>query len=239
MKKPTIGPMFPYYGGKWRSSGYYPPPRYNIIVELFSGAGGYAMMWQRKTILFDASPHIAAVWQYLLVAPIEDLRALPSVVRSVNEVPEAARALVGFWLNPGSAQPKKTASSRANPSAQTYSAGSVWSEKTRNRLLEEVPRIRAMGWTFTQTDWRRALIPAEPCTIFIDPPYKGAGKHYTIKWTDNDYAELSAKCLDMARAGHQVIVCENVGATWMPFVPLHRYHGSVKDSEEAIWHSHG
>lgn len=239
MKKPLIGPLFPYYGAKWRSAGYYPEPLFATIREDLCGAAGYSLMWRKKSVLADTSPHIAAAWGFLLKAPIADIAALPGSVASVDEVPAEARALVGFWLNPGSSTPKRTASTRANPNAPFYFAGSVWSERTKSRLVDEIQSVRELGWTFERRDWRDAKEPSELCTYFYDPPYEIAGKHYTSKWTKSDYADLATHCLKLAKAGHQVIVCENAGASWLPFVPLHRYHGSRKDSEEVIWHSHG
>jgi site-specific DNA-adenine methylase len=241
MKKPALGPFFPYYGAKWRTSSAYPAPKWAHIVEPFAGAAGYSIRWNevKNIALFDASPHVVAAWSYLIRAASNPsaLQALPDLVRHVDEVPEDARSLVGFWLNPGSGMPKKSASNRADPTAKVYFPGSVWSAKTKARLLREVPYIR--DWRILQCDWRQVfadLDSAQPCTIFVDPPYVGAGRHYHgAKWSDSDYAELASACRRADALGHQVIVCEGAGAKWLPFQELHSFHGSIKESVEVLW----
>lgn len=233
MKKPDIGPFIPYYGAKWRSSGHYPAPLHNTVIEPFAGGGGYSLRHLRPSRLYDLSHHVLRAWRYLLRATPEEILSLPAPVSSVDDVPEVARALVGFWLNPGSAQPKRTPSNRADPFLPLYRAGSVWSEKTRARLATQAPRVQGL-FTFEQRDYRAIDIPAEPATFFVDPPYRRKGVHYVTRWADADYVELAAWCRAVAAKGHQVIVCENAGEDWLPFVPLHTYHGSVAESAEAI-----
>ena len=236
----AIGPLFPYFGAKWRSAKHYPVPQHNRIVELFAGGGGYSLNhYEREVDLYDASPHVAAAWKFLLDASVQPHRILDLVspVRSVAEVPVEAQALVGFWLIPGSAVPKRTASSRANPDSLVYFAGSVWSPKTRARLATQVTKV--CHWTFLQRDWREAsasLLDAAPCTVFVDPPYQVKGVYYAgSRWSSEDYRALADRCTALKAVGHQVIVCERQGADWLPFAPLHTYHGSLADGVEVIW----
>jgi site-specific DNA-adenine methylase len=248
MKNPAFGPFFPYYGAKWRTSGAYPAPKWTEIVEPFAGAAGYSIRWsetgtmaawRRSVTLVDASPHVISAWSYLIRAASDPsaLEALPEQVRHVDEVPEAARALVGFWLNPGSGMPKKSASNRADPTAKVYFAGSVWSAKTKARLLREVHVLK--DWQIEKRDWREtfaSLTSRNRCTVFVDPPYVGAGRHYSgAKWADADYADLAEACRRADALGNQVIVCEGAGAKWLPFQELHAFHGSIKESVEVLW----
>lgn len=249
MKKPNIGPFFPYYGAKWRASHLYPSPRFGCIVEPFAGAAGYSVRWHddhfrrqdRVVTLSDSSPHVVSAWQYLIDAATDSslIESLPDRVRHVDELPERARALVGFWLNPGSAMPKRTPSSRANPDAAIYFAGSVWSAKTKDRLLREVPKIA--GWRIVRRDWRMVfdtLTEVPRCTLFVDPPYESAGVHYAgQRWTSQDYADLAEACRRAVALGNQVIVCEGKGASWLPFRELSAFHGSIKESTEVVWMS--
>ena len=239
MSKP-IGPLFPYFGAKWRSAKHYPVPQYGSVVELFAGGGGYSLNYHERAIaLYDTSPHVAAAWKFLLDASVQPQRIhdLVSPVRSVEEIPDEAQALVGFWLNPGSAVPKRSASSRANPDAALYSAGSVWSPKTRDRLAVQVTKV--CHWTFLCRDWREvsaSLLDVAPCTVFVDPPYQAKGVYYTgRRWISEDYRALADRCMALKAVGHQVIVCERQGADWLPFEPLHTYHGSLADGIEVIW----
>jgi len=240
MTKP-IGPMFPYFGCKWRSARFYPSPLHPIIVEMFAGAAGYSLNHaEREVRLYDLGKHVASTWQYLLAEGSADrLRELPSLVRSVDKVPEEARSLVGYWLNPGSAVPKRSMSSRSNPDSQVYFAGSVWSRKTKDRLMSQVPKIS--HWKFQQHDWRETAESifrggSLSATVFVDPPYQKEGKGYPgPSWKDEDYEELAEACRVLKEKGHQVIVCERLGASWLPFEILHRYHGSKTDGVEMIW----
>lgn len=78
--------------------------------------------------------------------------------------------------------------------------------------------------------------PDVAATWFIDPPYQIAGREYRHDSRAIDYTALGAWC--HARRG-QVIACENVGADWLPFVPLRPTHGRhhiPNQTIEAIWH---
>jgi 16S rRNA G966 N2-methylase RsmD len=104
-------------------------------------------------------------------------------------------------------------------------------------LAAQAPKV--CHWTFLQRDWREssaALLDAAPCTIFIDPPYQAKGVYYAgSAWNATDYRALAQRCLVLKDAGHQVIVCERQGADWLPFTPLHTYHGSLADGVEVVW----
>jgi hypothetical protein len=84
-----------------------------------------------------------------------------------------------------------------------------------------------------------ADLPNAECTWFIDPPYVDAGKNYPCGSKDINYDHLAAWC--RSRKG-QVIVCENEGATWLPFEPcIQNKRGATFDSgvsrrrTEMIW----
>ena len=85
----------------------------------------------------------------------------------------------------------------------------------------------------------------------MDPPYIGAdrvsrwrgggvvetrpvGDRYRCNTRGIDFAELGAWCQSLPG---QVIACENVGATWLPFRPFIAAKGNVARgvSHEAIW----
>ena len=77
-------------------------------------------------------------------------------------------------------------------------------------------------------DYRTA--PDVEATWFIDPPYQAVKRGYH---SNIDYDALAKWC--RSRKG-LVIVCEQAGATWLPFKPLVSIKGTNnKVSTEAVW----
>lgn len=212
----SLRPFFCYYGGKWRAAPKYPAPDYNTIVEPFAGAAGYATRYaDRKVVLVERDPIIAGLWQYLTRATVAEILRLPDMPLDGStvddlDVCQEARWLIGFWLNKGSNGPRKSPSSWMR---QGIRPKSFWGQDIRTLIASQVDRIR--HWTVIEGSYEEA--PDVTATWFVDPPYQGAGRHY--RCADLDFAALGAWC--MTRPG-QAIVCENVGADWLPFVPFAR-----------------
>ncbi len=78
------------------------------------------------------------------------------------------------------------------------------------------------------------MAPDVDATWFIDPPYdNAAGENYRHHKLDR-YA-LAQWC--RGRRG-QVIVCENEGASWLPFAPLRTFKRGLRaagGSREVVW----
>ena len=224
-------PFFPYYGSKWNTARYYPAPRHRVVVEPFAGGAGYATFYGvERALLVDADPIIAGLWSYLVrVTPAEvlSLPELPNVGDCVDDyvLPQEAKWLIGFWLNRGSASPKK---SRTAYSARTDRAQLNWGRKAKERIAGQLDGIR--NWRVEQGDYRRTASDSALTTYFVDPPYGDKGKFYRVPFAD--FGSLGAWC---RRLPGQVIVCENVGATWLPFSPVGSFKSSKGRSEEAVW----
>jgi hypothetical protein len=230
-------PFFTYFGGKWRSAPFYPAPDHTMIIEPFAGSAGYSLRYpSRQIVLIEKSEAIAAIWDYLIHATAADVLALPLLEpgQSVDtlDVSQAARWLIGMWVNPGSSQPKKTLG-RWKGSETCWSLDSViWSAKSRRRIARQVGHIR--HWRIIRGDYSDA--PDVSATWYVDPPYQGMGKHYPHGADAINFPTLAKWC--RSRRG-QVLVCENFGATWLPF----RFLGNMKAnpvnasgvSREAIW----
>lgn len=222
-------PLFPFYGSKWRDARRYGPPRGDLVIEPFAGSAGYSTFYApARVILFDVDPYICGVWHYLINVRAQEILALPDldVGQSVDSlrVPQEARWLIGYWLNRGSAQPKKT---KTAYSARIERQQLVWSQRARERIASEVEGIR--HWTITQGTYDTA--PRVPeATYFVDPPYGDKGKYYRCR--DVDLAALGVWCRSLPG---RVIACEQVGAYWLPFVPLASIKSSKGRSYEAIW----
>ena len=229
---PELKPFWSYLGGKWRKSGEYPAPKYNVIVEPFAGAAGYSTRRNSnaQVILVEKDPLIAALWRWLLSVSEDEVLALPILNPGQNvldfDIPMPAKTLIGFWLGKGFESPRKRISAYR---AATIARTSWWGEAVRTRIASQLRHIR--HWELIEGDYTQA--PDIEATWFIDPPYQKAGLMYVESAAALNFSELSAWC--KSRKG-QIIVCENAGADWLPFEPLYKLNGqSNKDSIEAIW----
>ena len=223
-------PFFPYYGSMWNRARYYPAPAHDVVIEPFAGSAGYSLFYDcRRVDLFDVDPIVCGVWDYLLTAEPDELMALPEMPEVGDNVdnysiPQEAKWLIGFWLNRGSAQPKK---SRTAYSARTDRAQLTWGRKAKERIVDQLPLIEE-GWTITEGPYDRA--PDEEATWLIDPPYKDKGKHYRFPITD--FAPLAQWV--RSRDG-LVVVCEQKGADWLPFAPLGSFKSTRGRTEEVAF----
>jgi len=232
--KPELRPFFGYYGGKWRDAvKHYPAPAYDTIVEPFAGSAGYAVRYaDRKVILCEVDPVVFGVWDYLVRATPEEILAIPDLDPggTVDDlrVPQEARWLVGFWLNRGTASPRKSPSKWMREGVRP---GSFWGVRVRQTIASQVGAIR--HWQVRNCSYERAPL-SRKATWFVDPPYESAGKHYRFGSKQLDYTALAVWC--KSRRG-QVIVCENSGASWLPFrdVADVKTTRTGRRSVEAVW----
>lgn len=223
-------PMFPYYGSKWNVARHYPPPGDGLVVEPFAGGAGYATFYAcRRAVLIDKDPVIAGIWRWLLRASAAEIAALPEMPEIGDSVdnyalPQEARWLIGFWLNRGSASPKKT---RTAYSARTDRAQLIWGPAAKARIIAQLPTIA--GWSVINGGYEQA--PDLDATWFVDPPYGDKGRYYRVRF--DSFAALGSWC--ETRRG-QVIVCEGDGATWLPFRSLGSYKTSKGRAREMVYH---
>lgn len=220
-------PLFPFYGSKWRSARLYPPPL-GRVVEPFAGSAGYAVYHEpAEVLLYDADPIIVGVWDYLIRASVADVMALPEIAvgESVDDfpLPQEAKWLIGFWLNRGSASPKKT---RTAFSTRTERGQLVWGAKAKARIAGDKHRVA--HWKVKQSDY--TAIPNASGTWFVDPPYVDKGRYY--RFATVSYTELGSWCL---RRRGRLIVCEQSGAAWLPFTDLARIKSTRGVSEEVVY----
>ena len=108
-----------------------------------------------------------------------------------------------------------------------------WGQRVRERIATQLTYIK--HWKLIEGNYTDA--PDGLATWFVDPPYQHAGKYYRFGRDGIDYPSLAAWCKE--RRG-QVIVCENVGADWLPFQPWRSIKASEakhggKVSHEAIY----
>lgn len=239
MKSGGLRPFFGFYGGKWRDTPrLYPKPEYDTIIEPFAGSAGYSLRYpQNEVVLYEIDPVIAGVWKYLIRVKEKEILSIPDVALdgSVDDldVCQEAKWLVGFWLNKASARPVKS------PSAWMRTGrwpGSFWGDRVRNTIVSQLDAIR--HWRIYNNTYENCTNALDNATWFIDPPYQTAGKFYHFGSKQIDYTALARWC--RARRG-QVIVCENEGATWLPFSPLASTKTTRRGrrSKEAVWIHNG
>lgn len=214
-----LRPFWSYYGGKYRVAPHYPAPTHSTIVEPFAGAAGYSLRYpDHRVVLIEKYAVIAELWRYLIATSADDVRRIP-LVEAVADlppwVPPGARALVGFNLNSATTRPGNVLSAGQKwlQAAGRRLAG--WTEERRERVASQVDHIR--HWEIIEGDY--SLAPDVTATWFVDPPYDNAAGACYVH-ADIDYARLTGWAL--ARHG-QVIVCENEGASWLPFRPFRTF----------------
>lgn len=216
-----LSPFFTFYGGKYRAAPRYPTPRHDTIVEPFAGSAGYSLRYHdRKVVLVERDPAVAGTWRYLLRVGEQEVLTLPDIPPggSVDDIPglcQEARWLIGWACGRGLASPRKTQSAWiSNYVAGNYGNGCspciAWGDGMRRRIAGQLSAIR--HWTLIEGDYTAA--PDVPATWFVDPPYSDKGRHYRFGSSGLNYPGLAGWC--RTRKG-QTIVCENTGATWLPF----------------------
>ncbi len=220
-------PMFPFYGSKYRAARHYPAPK-SSVTECFAGGAGYSTYYGvRNATLIDKDPVIAGLWKYLIgVTPTEimALPDMPEVGDSVDNyaIPQEAKWLIGFWLNRGSATPKK---SRTAYSARTDRAQLNWGRRAKERIASQLPFIAE--WQAIEGSYD---VAPDDDTTFVDPPYGDKGKFYRCKFSG--FEALGEWC--RGRSG-LVIACEGPEADWLPFEPLGSFKSSLGRAVESVW----
>jgi site-specific DNA-adenine methylase len=218
--------MFYYYGRKKRIVKYYPEPLYDTIIEPFAGSSAYSMEYfNKKVILYELNYKIYSVWKYLQQATVGDIMDLPTLTKGqcLNDkeydyLTDAEKWTIGLFLNPGSSVPKKSPGNFCN-----------WDDKHKKILSEELFKIK--HWEIKNESYENA--PNIEATWFVDPPYSGPGGKYYVNNKIN-YESLATWCME--REG-QTIVCENDGATWLPFEHLVDLKGQKHNRKEVIWYN--
>lgn len=225
--------LFSYYGGKSKIAHRYPKPKFDHIIEPFAGGAGYSILYyERQVTLVERSRATAALWRYLLGTPLDTiLRDVPETVEKGQQTGE----MVKQGSDPGllvllsaSASVGECGTYGVKSRAVTGYGRDHW-PRMRRRLEFFLPKIQ--HWKLIFGDYTDA--PDVEATWFCDPPYANRlGERYLHGPKDIDHQSLAKWC--MQRKG-QVIVCENAGATWLPFEPLFTVRNLRNKSEEVIW----
>jgi site-specific DNA-adenine methylase len=203
--------FFRYFGAKNSIIKKYPLPLYDMIIEPFAGSASYSCQYYYKKIkLYDIDPKIYALWMYLINVSESEFKKLPLVFDTIEDLDlcDGAKYLIGFWLNNGTTQPSKKLSAWGRSGIRP---NSYWGEFVKNRILKNLKLIR--HWEVYNSSYIYSI--QDRATYFIDPPYEIKGQAY--KYHDINYKRLGDWCKSLKG---QIIVCENTGATWLPFQPF-------------------
>jgi hypothetical protein len=220
--------MWSYYGAKTNIVGLYPPPKYGKIIEPFAGSARYALRYfDRDVLLVDKYEVIVRIWRWLQRCSPSDVLGLPTLAagQSLDDFNfdcEEAKLLMGFIVAVGVATPQKTAS----PRATTQRPNNI--NFTLRRIAQSLHKIR--HWEIRSGCYTE--IPNQKATWFIDPPYHVGGQYYAEGSRKINFPALATWC--KSRMG-QAIVCENVGADWLPFAPMAEHRTSKRMGKEGIW----
>jgi site-specific DNA-adenine methylase len=58
--------MFNYYGSKSKIVDYYPPPKFDKLIEPFAGSARYSLKWWNKQVtICDLNEDVIDVWKWL------------------------------------------------------------------------------------------------------------------------------------------------------------------------------
>ncbi len=144
--------MFYYYGRKEKIFSYYPKPKYGTIIEPFAGSAAYSMnYYDRDVILVEKDKRIADLWAYLIDVSSDEILSLPLLVKGqslndeqFNYLTDNQKSLIGFFLNPGSAQPKKSPGKFCG-----------WNEKNRLKLSNDVKVLMLPNLIGNKPDWKK------------------------------------------------------------------------------------
>lgn len=227
---------FSYYGGKSKVVNRYPAPIYPLIIEPFGGAAAYSWRHRldRDVWVNDIDSITIDIWKFLQSADVyADLDALPLRIpkgKVLDEViPVRCHAGLEYLIR---AEMSRGTQGRLDVPSRATAFGALY-YWPRLALKFKMVAAAVAEWRITHRSYLR--IPNQPATWFIDPPYNNAaGQRY--RHSDLNYEQLADWCV--SRLG-QVIVCENAGATWLPFRPLVEErigrHPRTTNRGEVVW----
>jgi hypothetical protein len=227
--------VFYFYGAKRRLASFYPPPAHRVVVEPFAGSAAYGVRHLipvngvravDELILIEKDPRVVAIWRQLLAMDVEEVRHYP--------IPKAGTRTSDFLL---------MTSACSNRIARTRemivtTRMPVVLKRMFKQIADVLPHVKDRV-EIIEGDYTRA--PDIEATWFIDPPYhvdgrpqsRGMGYAEGCDSYSLDYEALAEWC--RARKG-QKIVCEQDGATWLPFQHLRHARNSIGLTKtEVVW----
>lgn len=223
---------FRYYGAKTKLAKKYQKPRYNVILEPFAGSAAYSMHHLErnkslKAVLVEKDTQVVDAWKWMKEHTPAD---------AINyKMPELGEKCSDFFVRMCA-----TSNASLHSNAMTVNErmlhGFPMQMRRIARLMCVMDRVEVI-----QGDYLEVCGDMDcEATWFIDPPYQttsrfaqgmGYGKGCTS--SNIDFSVLAEFC--RTRRG-QTIVCETIGAQWLPFRPLSCTEDSQRKTyTEVVW----
>ena len=80
-------PFFSYYGAKYTVAKYAGAPRCDLVIEPFAGSASYATRYApQRAALYDLSPDVCALWDWLINCSEADVCCIPDTFNSFEQV---------------------------------------------------------------------------------------------------------------------------------------------------------
>lgn len=228
--------MWGYYGSKALIVKLYPKPIHNKIIEPACGTARYSLEYfENDILLVDKYEVIIKIWHWLQQASEKDVLGINRVLiphKKADEYEfdsEGEKLLFQFLIKKAPERPSLKVTDRvaiARPNYMNYSL---------KRIAKNLFKIK--HWTIRCGSYESVPIDRYT-TYFVDFPYQFGGECYPCSSKHLNFDKVGEWCRDLPG---QVIVCENLKADWLPFVPLKSMKGSLGFSHEAIWtnyHTH-
>lgn len=223
---------FRYYGAKNQLARWYQFPRYGIIVEPFAGSAGYSMFHLERdkslrALLCDKCHEVIEAWKWLMSHSISDILNYP--------LPNLGEASSDFFIRMCSVSNAAFGCSKMKVTKRMAD--------DFPRMIQRLVRLKSVMPRIEVVEASYETLPDIEATWFVDPPYQiregssinGDGYAKGCRASDMNFEALGDWV--KSRRG-QVIVCEKMGADWLPFKPFRMATNSLDTKYcEVVWNS--
>lgn len=214
-------PFFRYFGSKYNLAKNF-HHKYDLVIEPFAGSACFSLYHNcANVILNDKNTDISELWQFLTTATEKEVLDIPSDLEIGSNIYDmqlslGQKHLVRYNQRIGSQNCKTVSKWGCNK--YNY----LWSENKKKLIASQLAQIK--NWEVRNLDYKD--LDNVEATWFIDPPYQSQSpKFYGEQMEAINYEELADFC--RSRKG-QVIVCENEGASWLPFEKLAKSQNKIR-----------